>query len=41
VAKPFSDSEMRSVADIYSPETLEAVRAWKKAQKARGKSKAE
>ncbi len=40
-SKPFSDPTLRSVADIDSPEALEAVRAWKKAQKARGKSKAE
>ena len=36
---PFSDSTPRSVADIDSPEALEQVRAWKKAQKAAGKSK--
>jgi len=29
----------RSVADIDSPEALATVRAWKKAQKAAGKSK--
>ncbi len=38
-AKPFSDSTPRSVADIDSPEALATVRAWKKAQKAKGKSK--
>ena len=38
-AAPFSDSEPRSVADITSPETLEQVRSWKKAMKAKGKSK--
>ena len=36
---PFSDSTPRSVADIGSPEALQRVRAWKKAQKAAGKSK--
>ncbi|MFM8303208.1 MAG: HhH-GPD-type base excision DNA repair protein, partial [Actinomycetota bacterium] len=40
-AAPFSDSTPRSVADIDSPEALARVRAWKKAQKAAGKSKAE
>ena len=39
-AAPFSDSNPRSVADIDSPENLERVRAWKQAQKAKGKSKA-
>jgi uncharacterized HhH-GPD family protein len=38
-AAPFSDATPRSVADIDSPEALEQVRAWKKAQKANGKSK--
>lgn len=38
-AAPFSDDEPRSVADIGSPEALEAVRAWKKQQKAKGKGK--
>lgn len=38
---PFSDSTPRSVADIDSPESLARVRAWKKAQKAAGKSKSE
>ena len=38
---PFSDPTPRSVADIDSPEALAAVRAWKKAQKAKGKSKAD
>ncbi|MFA5884344.1 MAG: HhH-GPD-type base excision DNA repair protein [Acidimicrobiia bacterium] len=36
---PFSDKTPRSVADIDSPEALARVRAWKKAQKAAGKSK--
>lgn len=40
-AAPFSDAEPRSVADIDSPEGLERVRAWKKAMKARGKSKSD
>jgi uncharacterized HhH-GPD family protein len=40
-ALPFSDSEPRSVADIDSPENLQRVRAWKQAQKAKGKSKAQ
>jgi uncharacterized HhH-GPD family protein len=38
-AAPFSDATPRSVADIDSPEALARVRAWKKAQKAAGKSK--
>jgi len=40
-AKPFSDRTKRSVADIDSVEALAEVRAWKKAQKAKGKSKAD
>jgi uncharacterized HhH-GPD family protein len=40
-ARPFSDSTPRSVADIDSPESLARVREWKKAQKARGRSKAD
>ncbi len=40
-AKPFSDDQPRSVADIDSPETLAQVRAWKQAQKAMGKGKAD
>ena len=40
-AAPFSDSTPRSVADIDSPETLARVRAWKKAQKAKGKTKSD
>lgn len=39
VAAPFSDDEPRSVADVSSPETLLAVREWKKAMKAAKKSK--
>ena len=38
-AGPFADDEPRSVADIDGPEALQDVRAWKKAQKAAGKSK--
>jgi uncharacterized HhH-GPD family protein len=38
-AGAFADSTPRSVADIDSPEALATVRAWKKAQKAQGKSK--
>ena len=40
-AAPFSDDEPRSVADIGSPEALEAVRAWKQQQKAAGKAKSD
>ena len=40
-ATPFSDAQPRSVADIDSPEALQQVRAWKQAQKAKGRSKAE
>lgn len=39
VAEPFSGSTPRSVADIDSPEALVRVRAWKRAQKAKGKGK--
>lgn len=38
-AAPFSDDVARSVADVSSEETLMEVRRWKKAQKAKGKSK--
>ncbi len=38
-AEPFSDDKPRSVADVDSEESLLAVRNWKKAMKARGKSK--
>ena len=38
-AGPFADDVPRSVADIDGPEALATVRAWKKAQKAAGKSK--
>jgi uncharacterized HhH-GPD family protein len=40
-AGPFAESTPRSVADIDGPEALERVRAWKKAQKAKGKAKDE
>ena len=40
-AAPFSDDNPRSVADIDSPENLQRVRAWKQAQKAAKKSKAD
>jgi uncharacterized HhH-GPD family protein len=39
-ANPFSDDQRRSVADVTSAETLEEVRAFKKAKKAAGKGKA-
>ena len=39
VAGPFADPTPRTVADIDSPEALAEVRAWKKAQKAKGKTK--
>jgi uncharacterized HhH-GPD family protein len=38
-AGTFGDDVPRSVADITGPETLAAVRAWKKAQKAAGRDK--
>jgi len=38
-AGPFSDATPRSAADVDSPESLEQVRSWKKAQKAAKKSK--
>ena len=40
-AKPFSDAQPRSVADIDSPEALKRVRAFKQEQKAKGKGKAD
>lgn len=40
-AGAFADAQPRSVADIDSAEALQRVRAWKKAQKARGKNKDE
>jgi uncharacterized HhH-GPD family protein len=39
VAAPFSDAQPRSVADVHSEESLQAVRAWKKQMKAEKKSK--
>jgi uncharacterized HhH-GPD family protein len=41
LAKPFSDEQPRSVADIDSRESFARVRAWKQAQKAMGKGKAD
>jgi uncharacterized HhH-GPD family protein len=41
LAAPFGDAEPRSVADIDSAESLARVRAWKQAQKAKGKGKAD
>jgi uncharacterized HhH-GPD family protein len=38
-AKPYSDTTKRSVADIDSAEALAEVRAFKRAQKAKGKGK--
>jgi uncharacterized HhH-GPD family protein len=38
-AAPFSDDVPRSVADVDSPEALQRVRAFKRAQRARGKGK--
>jgi uncharacterized HhH-GPD family protein len=40
-AGPFADNQRRSVADISSRAEFEKVRAWKKAQKAKGLGKAE
>ena len=40
-AGAFSDSQLRSVADVSSKERFNEVRAWKKAQKAAKKSKSE
>jgi len=39
VAAPFSDEQPRSVADVHSEESLQAVRAWKKQMKAAKKTK--
>lgn len=41
VAGPFADTTPRSVADIHDEESLATVRAWKKQQKAKGKTKAD
>ncbi|MXW41605.1 MAG: Fe-S cluster assembly protein HesB [Acidimicrobiia bacterium] len=38
---PFADGTPRTVADIDGPNALASVRAWKKAQKAKGKSKSD
>ncbi len=40
-AGPFADDAPRSVADIHDAASLAEVRAWKKAQKAAGRSKQE
>ena len=40
-AGPFADDEPRSVADIDGPDSLERVKAWKKAQREAGRSKAD
>lgn len=40
-AGPFADDQPRSVADISSRAAFDRVRAWKKAQKAAGKSKSD
>jgi uncharacterized HhH-GPD family protein len=40
-AAPFSDTTPRSVADVDSAESLERVREFKKAMKAKGKGKAD
>lgn len=41
VAAPFSDAKPRSAADVSSKEALVRVRAFKRAQKAQGKGKAD
>ena len=41
LAAPFSDDRPRSVADVDSPESLVRVREWKRAQKAKGRTKSE
>ena len=41
LAAPFSDDRPRSVADVDSPESLVRVRDWKRAQKAKGRTKSE
>lgn len=40
-AGAFADANPRSVADIHDPDSLQQVRAWKKAQKAAKRSKAD
>lgn len=39
VADPFSDDEKRSVADVFDEHSLQQVRGWKRAKKAKGKTK--
>ncbi|HVR32185.1 MAG TPA: HhH-GPD-type base excision DNA repair protein [Acidimicrobiia bacterium] len=39
VAAPFSDERPRSAADVAGPDTLAAVREWKRAQRERGMTK--
>ena len=41
LARPFGDTNPRSVADIDSPEALLRVRAWKQEQKKKGKAKSD
>jgi uncharacterized HhH-GPD family protein len=41
VASPFGDDTPRSVADVDSDASLARVREWKRAQKAKGKGKAD
>lgn len=41
VAGPFADDQPRSVADVHSEESLQAVRTWKKQMKAAKRSKAD
>ncbi len=38
-AGPFADDQPRSVADVDGPESMDRVKAWKKQQRALGKSK--
>ena len=41
VCQPFGDDEPRTAADIDSPDSLAAVRAWKKAQRLAGRAKSD
>lgn len=41
VCSPFGDDQPRTAADIHDPASLAAVRAWKKEQRAAGRSKAD
>ena len=41
VCAPFGDDQPRTAADIVSPETLAAVRSWKKAQRQAGRAKSD